>query len=261
MARIRSPNYPQIGLGAAIERVRMIYKAERQNRVDRDTAVKLMGFSGYNGASAGVLSAVLKFGLLEGAGEKDMKVSDLAVRILVPHTEKEKGDAISEASQKPPLFVELSERWPNDPPSDPSLRSYLTRRGFADSALEGVMKSYWDTLGLVRETAPQYNPDPPEDDGSDDFDMLMRDAPAGKAGLESPPAPLASPSVPVPVPVPVTMPSGPGMNLVRTDAGYIVQLSGSVLTKGHVDEVVALLTALKASIADVAPEAVTATEH
>jgi hypothetical protein len=230
-----------------------VYKAERQNRIDRDTAVKLMGFGGYNGASAGVLSAILKFGLLEAVGEKEMKVSDLAVRILVPHDEKEKAEAVMEAAQKPPLFVELAERWPTDPPSDPSLRTYLTRRGFADSALEGVIKSYWDTLGLVREVGAQYSTDPDTEQGPDELETLTREPPAASVGPASPPQ-----CVP---PSPIMASNGPGMNLIRTDAGYIVQLSGAVLTKGHVDEVVTLLNALKASMPDATPEAAEQTEH
>ena len=60
---------------------------------------------------------------------------------------------------------------------------------------------------------------------------------------------------------PVLASNGPGLNLVRTDAGYVVYLSGAVLTKGHVEEVVTLLTALKASMPDSAPNADASTEH
>lgn len=238
MARIRSPNYPQIGLGASIERVRMIYKSKRQNRIDRDTAVKLMGFGGYNGASAGVLSAINKYGLLVGdaGGEKEMKVSDLAVRILVPHDDEEKARAIADAAGNPPLFKELAERWPDDPPSDHSLRSYLTRRGFADSALESVIKSYEDTHALVRETMTQYGAPLDADEEPDDVDVQQSE----------PPRPTETSVEALPVAAPLA--GGPGLNLIRTERGYIVQLSGTVMSKMHVDEVVNLLSALRASI-------------
>lgn len=239
MARIRSPNYPQIGLGAAIERVRMIYKSERQNRIDRDTAVKLMGFGGYNGASAGVLSAINKYGLLIGdaGGEREMKVSDLAVRILVPHDDGEKAEAIAEAAGNPPLFKELAERWPDNPPSDPSLRSYLTRRGFADSALEAVIRSYEETHALVRETATQYKDDPEPSEETEAVEVHQQEA-VRSGGLEA-----RNTGVPT-----AKLTTGPGLELVRSTGGYIVKLTGAVLTQGHVDEVVTLLTALKASM-------------
>jgi hypothetical protein len=250
VARIRSPNYPAIGLTAAVERARAIHKAERHNRMDRDTVVRLMGFGGYNGASAGVLSAVIKYGLLELVADGEYKITDLAARILVPHDENEKAAAIVEAATKPPLFVELNERWPDDPPSDPSLTSYLLRRGFADSAIEGVMRSYRETLGLVRESAPQYDSVPEDGEGSVEMDVQAEDR-GGERRIQ-PPA-LAPALAPVS--------HGPGLNLIRTETGYIVQLSGAVLTKGHVDEVVTLLTALKASMPDATPDAIQSTEH
>jgi hypothetical protein len=245
MARIRSPNYPQISLPAAIERLRSIYKAERQNRIDRDVAVRLMGFSGYNGASAGVLSALLKYGLLEPMAEKEMRVSDLAVRILIPHDDQEKAAALSEAAARPPLFKELAERWPDDPPSEHSLRTYLTRRGFADSALEGAIRAYTETLGLVDAVRVPTTLDEGEGDGglTPADSSTSREVP--QHSLPSPPSRGAPP------PATPTPPSaGPGMALARTPHGYVVHLSGSVLVKEHVDEVVALLTALKASLPD-----------
>ncbi|MCP1468675.1 cell division septation protein DedD [Sphingobium sp. OAS761] len=242
MARIRSPNYPQISLPAALERVRLVYKVERQNRIDRDDALKLMGFGGYNGASAGVLSALLKYGLFEDLGSREMRVSDLAVKIIVPHNDEEKASAIAEAAAKPPLFQELAERWPDNHPSEHSLRTYLTRRGFADSALENVIKSYADTLGLVNALNPQSAFDE-ENDVSDRKGVQV----ASEASTSTaPPAPSPTHSIAQSQPVS----EGPGMNLVRAKGGYVVYLSGAVLSKEHVDEVVTLLSALKASMPD-----------
>lgn len=250
MARIRSPNYPQISLPGAIERARSIYKAERQNRVDRDVALRLMGFGGYNGASAAILSAVQKYGLLERLGDGEVRVSDLAVRILVPHDDVEKLQAIHEAASNPPLFKELAERWPETHPSDHSLRTYLTRRGFADSALEGVMRAYAETLSLVNDHMPQYDPAPIEEQEMEEIEPN----PAMAAKVPSANITPSEPAV-------FAAEAGPGMNLVRTKGGYVVYLSGAVLSKEHVDEVVTLLTALKASMPDKAPEGEAITEH
>lgn len=237
MARIRSPNYPQISLPAAIERARAIYKAERQNRIDRDVAVKLMGFGGYNGASAGVLSALLKFGLLEPLGDKEMKISKLAERLLVPHDDSEWAAAVNEAAANPPLFVELSERWPDNRPSEPSLRTYLTRRGFADSALDSVIRSYMDTMNLVRDAAAQ--PAAPRDaDSAEDVD-------GDEVGREDPPVGAQHNSQTAREKELVV---GPGLNIVPTGKGYAILLSGSVTTQEHVEQVVSMLTALKPSL-------------
>lgn len=250
MARIRSPNYPQISLPAALERVRSIYKAERQNRVHRDDALRLIGFGGYNGASAGVLSALHKYGLLDDLKDHELRVSDLTVRIIVPHDDAEKADAVREAAANPPLFQELAERWPDNQPSDHSLRTYLTRRGFADSALEGVMKSYADTLNLVNALAAQYVSSLEEKEETMDQVVTPTE---NRRAQQIDFAPAAPP--------PVVASDGPAMNLVRTKGGYIVQLSGTVLSKEHVGEVVTLLTALKASMPDKTPGGDEQTEH
>ena len=56
MARTRSPNYPYIGLPAAIERVRKIYDKEHRNRMSRDVVAKHLGFGSLNGVSLSVIS-------------------------------------------------------------------------------------------------------------------------------------------------------------------------------------------------------------
>lgn len=158
MARIRSPNYPAIGLREAIRRAQMVYAEDGQNPAPRDVLVKHMGFSGVNGASLIVLSAVTKYGLLEAAGDKELRVSDLAMAIFYPDAEGERAEAIVSAADQPQLFREIKERWPGRPPSDDSLKAYLARRGFSQKALDNVIKPYRETIELVNEVSGEYNP-------------------------------------------------------------------------------------------------------
>lgn len=55
------------------------------------------------------LSAAKTFGLIEG--KDNIKLTDLAKRILQPTSEQEKRDAISEAVNTPPLFNKLLNRF------------------------------------------------------------------------------------------------------------------------------------------------------
>ena len=157
MARIRSPNYPAIGLREAIRRAQMIYAEDGQNPAPRDALVKHMGFSSVNGASLIVLSAVIKYGLLEAAGDKESRVSNLAMAIFYPDAESERAEAIVSAADQPQLFREIKERWPTRPPSDDSLKAYLARRGFSQKALDNVIKAYRETIELVNEVSGEYN--------------------------------------------------------------------------------------------------------
>lgn len=149
MTRIRSPNYPALSLPAAIERARAIHKSEGRSAVSRDAVVKHLGFSSLNGASATVLSALTKYGLIEGVSDGEVRITDLGMRVMFPHTEDEKRTAISEAAFRAPLFAEIRDKWPDRIPTQESLRPFLIRKGFTESALNQVIQVYRETLDMV----------------------------------------------------------------------------------------------------------------
>jgi hypothetical protein len=150
--RIRSPNYPFLSLPAAIDRVSALYTAQHTHAAPRQVIVKGMGYNTLNGASASAISALHKYGLLEGRGE-EWRVSERALRILHPHSPQERAEAIREAASDPPLFSELAEKFPGRFPSEDLLRNYLIRRGFAPGAVTTVMTAYRETSEMVeRET-------------------------------------------------------------------------------------------------------------
>src|SRR5579864_2616803 len=109
MARARSPEYPSISLKEAIERVKMVYDKDYQNRLPRSVMAEHMGYKGLSGASLPILSALLKYGLLEGRADES-RVSDLAVSLIAhPSGTPEHYDALKRASSYPELFAELDE--------------------------------------------------------------------------------------------------------------------------------------------------------
>src|SRR5688572_26930584 len=110
MARVRSPNYPAMSLPAAIEKIRAVQGLEGKNAAPREVLAKHLGFSGLNGASATMLSALGKYGLLEQAGDGEAKVSPLAMTILYPHDATEKREALQKAAFRPALFAKLREK-------------------------------------------------------------------------------------------------------------------------------------------------------
>ena len=151
MARIRSPNYPQISLPAAIERVAMIFSKEHRHPAPKEVVVKDMGYNGIHGNSLGALSALSKYGLLERSGQ-DYKVSERAIAIIHPLDDSSKAAALWEAAQAPALFSEIFEHFKGQLPSDDNLRSYLIRKGFAESALTSVIDSLRDTMSFIAVT-------------------------------------------------------------------------------------------------------------
>lgn len=156
MARVRSPNFPVMSLPIAIERIETIYGKEQTVPADKETIAEHLGYSGLNGASLKMISALGKYGLLEDAGDKQLKVSKLAMAIMHPASEKEKRDAIKEAAEGPALFNKLNDQFEGQRPSETNLRSWLLRNGFSKSAVDNVIRSYNETMDLVGDLGSSY---------------------------------------------------------------------------------------------------------
>lgn len=157
MARVRSPNYPQLDLGEAISRVAQVFAKDHKHSAPKEVVVQHLGYSGLNGASLSALSALEKYGLLDRDGEK-YRVSDRSIAILHPRTPQEKAEAVQAAARSPVLFAELLEEFPDSAPSDENLRAFLIRRGFATSALGKVIDGFRKTMDLAGSSG--YNSPP-----------------------------------------------------------------------------------------------------
>lgn len=152
MTRIRSPGYPAIDLGRAIDIVRKIHAANRTNAIERDAAVKDMGYSGVTGASGKMLANLLHFGLLEKAGKGGVRVSQLAVEVLHPDNESKRREALVGAAFTPELFDQIRTKFPDGGvPSENALRSYLAKSGFAESAISPAVTSFIETCRFLEQ--------------------------------------------------------------------------------------------------------------
>ena len=156
MARVRSPNYPAIGLPAAIERIEKLHQLQHQTPEEREVVAQHLGYSGLNGKSLKVMSALMKFGLLERVQDGRLRITDLAINIVFPEDE-DRGPAVREAAFSPSLFSEIRKRWPDHVPTDESLRAYLIRRQFSQSAIEDVIRNYRQTINLVTQESVEYD--------------------------------------------------------------------------------------------------------
>lgn len=164
--RTRSPNYPAFGLREAIDRIAALYKINQQHPAPREVIAKGLGYNSLNGASATAISALNKYGLLEGRGE-DLKVSERAMHILFPETKAEKIEALRAAAGEPRLFAELAERFPGGVVNDELLRNYLLRNGFAQSAVTNAIQAYRETSEFVAlESAGYDSPSPKRKEGT-----------------------------------------------------------------------------------------------
>lgn len=150
----RSPNYPQISLPDAIERVRKIYKAEHTHRAGDEVLAKNLGYNSLNGTSRSILSALKKYGLLQADGD-GFRVSDDAVDILeLPRENPAHRGAVERAVLRPALFAELHEIYGEELPSDSNLRHFLIKKKFHPGSAAEVIRLYRETLThVLQETA------------------------------------------------------------------------------------------------------------
>jgi hypothetical protein len=183
MARTRSPNYPYIGLGAALERVKKIYDKEHQNRMSRAVVAKHLGFGSLNGVSLSVISALGKYGLLVSIDE-DLQVSNDALTILVdPPDSAERAQALRRAALKPDLFSELHKHFGGQLPSDVNLLAYLQKHGFTANAAALAAKSFRETMQLISGQDSGARASGGEPAGSSEMEQQLPSLPAkGSAG-------------------------------------------------------------------------------
>lgn len=145
----RSPNYPQMNITQAIDRIKKVYAEEHTHSVPDQSIAVALGYSSLNGTSKVVLSSLKKFGLLVPSGD-GFKVSQDAVAILeLPADDSTRIVAIHKSALRPPVFKQLYEKYGTDLPSDASLRHYLVSTGFESDAANQVIRHYKDTLGFM----------------------------------------------------------------------------------------------------------------
>jgi hypothetical protein len=155
-AKHRSPNYPAISLGTAIELVRDLYNNAKRAPVSDTVAATAMGDKSLNGTTRGHISALKKFGLVDDVSQ-GVKVSELALRILInPEGSSDRQAAINEAAFRPEIIKELSQS--HGDVADNVLKPYLVlQRGFSEAGADQFISAFRDTLALVSGMDTRYD--------------------------------------------------------------------------------------------------------
>ncbi|MBV9881437.1 MAG: hypothetical protein JO276_00335 [Sphingomonadaceae bacterium] len=171
MGKMRSPNFPTIPLGQAIDLVGKIFREDRQNAIDKEVAAKHMGYTGLTGRTMKLMGALSQYGLIDKVAKGQIRVSKNAVSILHWSEEGEKREAIAKAGTSPSLFRRIRDSF--DDPSERTITSFLIKEGFTDSAIPAVLRSYRETNRFLADAgvSESYGQGAPADaDSSSDFD-------------------------------------------------------------------------------------------
>jgi hypothetical protein len=160
--RFRSPPYPQITIGKALERVRELYEKANRHPASAKVLADAWGFQPTSGVVWTTASAMLQFGLLSSEGSsftRKFRLTDAAQRILLdPDAQSEKRiSALQRAALSPKIHSELWQKFQTaDRVSDAFLKSYLTldrqeegQAPYSDSSADEVIRVYRDAIRVA----------------------------------------------------------------------------------------------------------------
>lgn len=161
----RSPNYPHLNLEDAIQRARTIWEIEDRNEVNQKVVAEHLGYSGLTGSANVTISAMRKFGLLEGKGDALRISTDALILLEGSKDHPEYRETVERAAFSPNLFAELRNEY-SGRPSEKNLSFQLLRKGFTKSAASKAAKTYLETLDFVAEVNTGYT-EPSNEDSTD----------------------------------------------------------------------------------------------
>lgn len=173
--RLRSPNYPAFSLKDALGRAEALYRKDGKASVHTTAAIKAWGYSSLNGRSLGTLAALRQYGLLEDVQRQMVKLSQLALTIILGEPgSAQRNQAISEAAHTPPIFAELFAQYAEGFPSDETMVRNLTlSTNYSEAAAQKLIASFKETIDLVESNKPvntsQVKDKKPESSGWPDY--------------------------------------------------------------------------------------------
>jgi hypothetical protein len=156
--RVRSPGFPFISLGKAIERARSIAEGYQRQPVRLAAAGETWGYASKSSGLLQTFAALRAYGLIEDIGraeERSIRLSDLGWRILHDTKADDRQEAIREAAMRPPLIAEYASKWlPIRPSDDECIRELHLNRGFRPQAAKQYLSMFDQTTALANLASP-----------------------------------------------------------------------------------------------------------
>jgi hypothetical protein len=144
--RQKSPNAPAYSVQECLEDTRKIFRAEHQVPISRESIAEHLSLAAHSGPFNRKLSSLRQYGLLEPIG-KDLRVSDLFLRIENATDESERRRNLREAISRPTVFQGLLGQYEGSGmPSDINLTNQLVLKyRFTKKNAETVAKAFLES--------------------------------------------------------------------------------------------------------------------
>lgn len=150
----RSPNFPSMSLGEAVDAIKKVFAAEGRSKVPKLSVVKPLGYSSMNGRSLSVLGALKAYGLLDGRAD-DMRISQEGFILSnAPVDSVEYREALLACFRAPSAFQFFTED--DEGASPDTLKWKLQKSGFQADAAERLVRVYRDSHDLVNAVRGEY---------------------------------------------------------------------------------------------------------
>ena len=145
--RQKSPNAPAYSLQECVEDTRKIFRAENQVPASREAIAEYLGATAQSGPFNRKLSSLRQYGLLEPVG-KDLRVSDLFLRIDHSGEKGEQRRALRESLGRPTIFQGLLAQYESSGlPSEMNLTNHLIlKQKFTKKNAEVVAKAFLESV-------------------------------------------------------------------------------------------------------------------
>lgn len=252
----RSPSFPFISLGRAIDRARLMAAAHRRSPTRQATVGETWGYGPKSSGLTQTVAALKAFGLIDDIGrgeDRRIQLSDLAWRILHDARAGAKEQAIREAACRPKLIAEYVQHWVPERPSDNHCVSELhLDRGFTQDSARTFLKVFDETVRFARLGNSDSLSDSLDGETHEPEDMGRKEdaLPTRKEEMQASIASIAVGRVGTKPPPPASHalpPLGEPYRLSLTKRG--IEISGFVSDVETADELIAALNAWKLLLA------------
>jgi hypothetical protein len=156
--RERSPAFPYIGLGEALDRARQFHKIERKVAAPVHVAVKHWGYREKSSGGIQTIAALKAFGLMNDVGsgaDRKVQLSDFGLDIIQDERldSPERDQLIKRAALLPKIHATLWNKYKTELPSPDNLRHELKKEfKFNPNAIDDFLMEYKDTISFAKLT-------------------------------------------------------------------------------------------------------------
>ena len=152
-ARHRSPNFPAINLGDAIDRVNQLYQKDKLHQIPVAVAHQRWGYKPYGSQGEQIVAALKSFGLAEvdGTGKsRTIRVSESARRVLLNATDA--GEVLKRCAVNPAVYRDIWDKYGKEGlPSDEVLKQHLVfEKSFNEASVSDFIANFRKTISIAK---------------------------------------------------------------------------------------------------------------